>query len=93
MPREKTQTAAPTASRILSFEEAGMNYKIKEMPCIYGGKKIFGLLYMPECGGTAPVVIMSHGYNSLHTALLDFAEGLAQNGVYAYRCDLCGGSS
>lgn len=70
-----------------------MNFKIKEMPCIYGGHKIFGLLYMPECGGTAPVVIMSHGYNSSHTALLDFAEGLARNGVYAYCYDFCGGSS
>lgn len=70
-----------------------MKYSIKEMPCIYEGKQIYGVLYSPEGGKSAPAVILSHGYNSSHTELLDFAERLAQNGFYAYCYDFCGGSS
>ena len=70
-----------------------MKYSIREMPCIYEDKRIFGLLYSPEGYKTAPAVILSHGYNSSHTALTDFAEKLAQNGFYAYCYDFCGGSS
>ena len=70
-----------------------MNCTIKEMHCIYGGNDIFGLLYAPECGGTAPVVIMSHGYNSSHAYMSDLAEKLACSGIYAYCYDFCGGSS
>lgn len=70
-----------------------MKYSIREMPCIYEDKRIFGLLYSPEGGKAAPAVILSHGYNSSHTALIDFAEKLAQNGFYAYCYDFCGGST
>lgn len=70
-----------------------MNFTIKEMPCLVDGKRIFGLLYMPEGAKNAPAVIMSHGYNSSYGALTDYAEKLALNGFYAYCYDFCGGSS
>ena len=70
-----------------------MKYSIKEMPCLYEDRRIYGVLYSPEGGKKAPAVILSHGYNSSYTELTDFAEKLAQNGFYAYCYDFCGGSA
>ena len=71
-----------------------MTYTVKELPCKNGENSIFGLAYIPETGGKkVPAAILSHGYNSSHSHILDLAECLAENGIAAYCYDFCGGSS
>ncbi|MBP1561220.1 MAG: alpha/beta hydrolase [Oscillospiraceae bacterium] len=70
-----------------------MNYTVKEMPCKSGENDIYGLAYIPEAEGKVPAVILSHGYNSSHSHILDLAEQLAGSGIAAYCYDFCGGSS
>ena len=64
------------------------------MLCKNGDKKIFGMLYLPlEYSGRLPAVILSHGYNSSYSHILDMAQILAEKGFAAYCFDFCGGSS
>lgn len=71
-----------------------MTYTVKELHCKNGENSIFGLAYIPETGGKkVPAAILSHGYNSSHSHILDLAECLAENGIAAYCYDFCGGSS
>lgn len=71
-----------------------MTYTVKELHCKSGENDIFGLAYIPETGGKkVPAAILSHGYNSSHSHILDLAECLAENGIAAYCYDFCGGSS
>lgn len=70
-----------------------MDITIKEMHC-RSSNMIFGLLYMPAgYKEKLPAVILSHGYNSVHTDLLDMVRCLAERGFAAYCYDFCGGSS
>lgn len=71
-----------------------MNITSAEMPCKNGDNSIFGMLYLPEeHNGSLPVVILSHGYNSSYSHLLDIAQLLAKRGFAAYCYDFCGGST
>ncbi|MGN0696261.1 MAG: alpha/beta hydrolase family protein [Oscillospiraceae bacterium] len=71
-----------------------MSCTVKELPCKSGKNRIYGVVYLPEgISGRIPAVILSHGYNSSYSHVLDMAEGLAENGIAAYCFDFCGGSS
>ncbi|MGN0639078.1 MAG: alpha/beta hydrolase family protein [Huintestinicola sp.] len=71
-----------------------MNFTVTETPCKSGENKIFGVLCLPkEHNGKLPVVILSHGYNSSYSHVLDIAQSLAENGFAAYCFDFCGGSA
>ena len=43
-------------------------------------RRIYALCFIPEKGGKLPAVVLSHGYNSSHADLLDYAEALAAQG-------------
>lgn len=71
-----------------------MNYTVTETPCKSGENKIFGVLYLPkQHKDRLPVVILSHGYNSSYSHVLDIAQSLAERGFAAYCYDFCGGST
>lgn len=70
------------------------NYITKEMPCSYANNLIYGVIHIPQTEKKKlPAVILSHGYNSSHTALLDVAKELAQHEMITYCYDFCGGST
>lgn len=71
-----------------------MNYTVKEMFCKNDEKNIFGELYLPvEYDGKLPTVILSHGYNSSYSHVIDIAQILSKNGFAVYCFDFCGGST
>lgn len=71
-----------------------MSYTVKELPCKSGKNSIYGVLYLPEViSERVPVAILSHGYNSSYSHVLDMAAALAEKGIAAYCYDFCGGSS
>ena len=71
-----------------------MNFTATETPCKSGENNIFGMLYLPkEHNGKIPAVILSHGYNSSYSHVLDIAQSLAERGFAAYSYDFCGGST
>ena len=52
------------------------------------------MLYLPkEHKDRLPVVILSHGYNSSYSHVLDIAQSLAEREFAAYCYDFCGGST
>lgn len=55
--------------------------------------RIFALCFTPQAEGKRPAVILSHGYNSSHADLLDYAEALAAYGFVTLAYDFCGGST
>lgn len=69
------------------------NFEIKEMPVEYSDNSIYGKAYIPlnKTGGLS-AVILCHGYNSSYRHMTDLAEVLAENGVFAYCFDFCGGA-
>lgn len=71
-----------------------MKHTVNEMHCKSGDNNIFGVMYLPaEMGDKLPVVILSHGYNSSYSHVLDMAQCLAESGFAAYCYDFCGGST
>lgn len=55
--------------------------------------KIYAQAFIPQKEGSLPAVILSHGYNSSHSDLLDYAEALAAYGYVTLAYDFCGGST
>ena len=72
-----------------------MKYNVitTEMPIVLPDRRIYGRAFTPEGKeGRLRAVILSHGYNSSHQHLCDLASALAENGIFAYCYDFCGGS-
>lgn len=42
------------------------SYKMKEVWCTNGNKRIYGVLYLPERKGRVPLLIYSHGLSDTH---------------------------
>ena len=64
------------------------------MLCRNNGKKIYGRAVIPENRQKKlAAVILSHGYNSSCSDLVDAARYFAAHGIFAYCYDFCGGSS
>ena len=57
-----------------------------------GDNRIYGQLYRPVGEGKHPAIILSHGYNGVHTDFVHECKYFAQNGYIAYAYDFCGGS-
>ena len=57
------------------------------------GRKIWGFVQLPtQYDGKLPAIIMSHGHNSTHTTVLDYAEYFAGQGYACIAFDYCGGA-
>ncbi len=72
-----------------------MNYSVLTKNTIIElpDRTIAGTSFIPEAaGGKLPSVILSHGYNSSRNDLADLALALAENGIFAFSFDFCGGS-
>lgn len=70
------------------------DYIKKEMSCINANNLIYGVIYIPQTEKKKlPTLILSHGYNSSHKDLQDFAQELAQHEIITYCYDFCGGST
>ena len=68
--------------------------EIKEMCLTTKNKYIYGRAYIPQSDDKKyKTVILSHGYNSSYMHVEDMANYLAQNGIFAYCYDFCGGST
>ncbi|MGN0666587.1 MAG: alpha/beta hydrolase [Huintestinicola sp.] len=73
-----------------------MKYPVSDKEIIISaeGKSIYGRFFGPaDLEGNKKLVILSHGYNSSHSHMLDLTYALAKNGIYAYAYDFCGGST
>ena len=99
---EKTETTANTETTTQSEVQTELEikteypclYSSEELHCKYDNKDIFGMLYTPDDGRkTHPVVILSHGYNSIGNDMKDTAMKLAENGIMTYTYDFCGGGN
>lgn len=66
---------------------------VKELTVQKGEKKIYGKLYSPIKEGKHPAVILSHGYNGVHSDFATECTYFAENGYVAYAYDFCGGST
>lgn len=67
-------------------------YIKEERSITYNGRKIYGNVYLPDCKGKYPIVILSHGYNSSGNDFEREGSFLAAHGIAAYSFDFCGGS-
>ena len=54
-----------------------------------GEKDIYGKIYRPEGNGKFPAVILSHGYNGIHSDFTKECQYFAKNGYIAYAYDFC----
>ena len=68
------------------------SYKMKEVWCTNGNKRIYGVLYLPERKGRVPLLIYSHGLSDTHAKGELYATSLAARGIAVYCFDFCGGS-
>lgn len=69
-----------------------MSYKTNEKILNFDGKTIYGVEYLPqEINAKIPAVIMSHGYNGSHEHMDKIGPLMAQQGIYVYCYDFCGG--
>lgn len=69
------------------------NYTRNELSLSGENGRIYALAFIPEKPGKLPAVVLSHGYNSSHADLLDYAEALAAQGFVTLAYDFCGGST
>ncbi len=66
--------------------------------CKKSGKKIRGMLFLPEetdrgMAGKLPLVIFSHGFGSNFRELMHHGEGFAESGLCCLFFDFCGGGT
>lgn len=77
---------------VLSSQEYA--YSTEEVSIQNGEQRIYGVLYRCETTeAQAPIVILSHGYNSSYQNFAYTARSLASSGLHVYAYDFCGGSS
>lgn len=69
-------------------------YWVYELSFEREGKSIYGQLYLPKLGQEKyPTAIISHGFGSSYSAMVPYAQKLAENGIAGYVFDFCGGST
>ena len=68
------------------------DYTTQEIWVSNGGQKIYGVAYVPNGAGKAPLVIFSHELGRDHTSGERYAERLAKAGYAAYVFDFRGGT-
>ena len=68
-------------------------YTKKPLEVTSSGKKLWGEVYMPECEGKRPLVILCHGYNSWEGETRPYADALAKRGIACVTFEFCGGST
>lgn len=69
-----------------------MRYTEQEIWCRRDDNSIYGKAYIPEGGGTFPLVIFAHELGNNHTTGIEYAKRLAAEGFAVYTFDFCGGS-
>lgn len=74
-------------------EVVNMPYRTEEIWCENGSSRIYGIAYIPETEGRAPLVIFSHELGNNHESGIRYAERLAAHGYATYVFDFCGGSA
>lgn len=82
-----------------SSTEAGSNiesesvydYSLNEMNIAYGGKSVYGRLYLPDGKQNPPLVILSHGFGGTYRNCEDYAISFAEYGFASFAFDFCGG--
>ena len=52
---------------------------------------IYGILQIPENGGSVPLIILSHGFGGTHAGNQDYADYFLDQGFATYNFDFCGG--
>lgn len=69
-------------------------YTAREMWVEHGGKRVYGVLYVPKgLDRPAPAVVCSHYFGGTHRASGEWAQLMAEAGYVAYAFDFCGGSA
>ncbi len=67
------------------------DYSLDEMNIAYGGKSVYGRLYLPDGKQNPPLVILSHGFGGTYRNCKDYAISFAENGFASFAFDFCGG--
>lgn len=75
------------------MERVKYNYETKEIRCRTGAQEIYGLAYIPQSVGKAPLVIFAHELGATHRSGIPYARALASLGIAAYTFDFRGGSA
>lgn len=90
-----TTTTTNTNTTTQTTDNKQEEYKVmtEELIIKNGEKDIYGKIYRPEGNGKFPAVILSHGYNGIHSDFTKECQYFAKNGYIAYAYDFCGGST
>lgn len=68
-------------------------YETQELWCGEDGNRIYGVAYIPEREGPAPLVIFAHELGNTHASGTSYAKELAIRGLAVYTFDFRGGST
>lgn len=79
--------------KVECYSETEHDYRTERMDFEDDGKRIYGVLYVPEGTGPFPVIIMSHGFNSSADFWERTARSMAKSGYACYCFDFCGGNT
>lgn len=80
--------AAPLVS-----DEAVYAFETQELWAERDGKRIYGVLYVPQgTGDRMPALLCSHGFGGTWLSCAQYAEAMAARGYVVYCFDFCGGS-
>ncbi len=95
--KETTDTESGNESKETEKDSQGEmmtanTYTTQEIRVQNGEKSIYGIVYVPDTDGKAPLVIFSHELGNDHTSGQRYAERLAEAGYAAYIFDFCGGT-
>ena len=66
-------------------------YSEREITLERDGKKIWGMLYLPEGDGPLPLVICAHGFGGNYEHVKAYARAFARSGIAAFAFDFIGG--
>lgn len=74
-------------------QKKSYKYKTQELYAEHDGKRIFGIVYIPQNSGKImPAVIYSHGLGGSYEYGEQYATALARKAYVVYCFDFCGGS-
>ena len=81
------------AEDTLYFSEQPFGFTAAEYPLELEGRKVYGVLYLPEGDGPFPTIIFSHGFNGSEGSWAHVAKILANSGFACYAFDFRGGNT
>ncbi len=89
----ENNTAEITSTPAAEEKPEAYTYQVEELIIKNkAGNDIYGKIYLPDSETSCPAVILSHGYNGIHSDFTAECKYFASKGYIAYAFDFRGGS-